>query len=499
MSGRYEAFTALKKKIADLEGAIALLNWDQETYIPPSGMDFRARQVATLSGIQHEWLTSAEMEDHLSTLENDKDLNNEQRQNINECLKEFRRSKKLSKDFIEEKSRQVSVCFTKWMQARDSEQYAVFAPELEKLIALKQEEARLYGYKDHPYNALLELYEEENNIQRLDELFSGVKTELKELLDKIQTKDAPDNRFLFQHYPRQAQWDFSIELLTNMGYDFSRGRQDYVVHPFCTTISPDDVRVTTKVDESFLSPLIWGSIHEGGHALYEQGLPASEYGLPLGQAISMSVHESQSRIWENNIGRGEAFWTFHFPEFQKRFPEQSRNITLRSFLKGINRVEPSLIRIEADELTYHFHIMIRYELEKQLIGGFLTTRDLPEAWNTLYKQYLGLSVPNLKEGCLQDVHWSHGYFGYFPTYSQGSFMAAQWYAAAKKQISGLETQLSEGKCESMLEWLNTNIHRYGKMYSSKELLERVTGQPLDVLHFLEYARKKYSDLYSLDS
>ena len=497
MDNQYAVFQELKRKIADIEGAVALLNWDQETYIPSAGADFRARQVATLSGIQHEWQTSGQMEDLLFSLEKDNSLTPGQRQNVKECLKEFRRNKKLSTSFIEAKSKQISVCFHQWMEAREKEDYTLFAPELEKLIQLKQEEARLYGYSDHPYNALLELYEEENNISRLDELFSGVKTELKGLLEAIRQKPLPDNSFLHQEYPRQQQWDFSIALLKNMGYDFSRGRQDYVVHPFCTTISPDDVRVTTKADDTFLSPMIWGSIHEGGHALYEQGLSAAEYGMPLGQAISMAVHESQSRIWENNIGRGEAYWTHHFTDFQNRFPEQSRGLSLDRFLQGINRVEPSLIRIEADELTYHFHIMIRYELEKQLIGGTLHTSDLPEAWNRLYKEYLGIDVPDLKNGCLQDVHWSHGYFGYFPTYSQGSFMAAQWYATATRQIPNLEKEISSGNCIPMLSWLRENVHQYGKMHSSKELLERVTGEPLQLRHFMDYARRKYSTLYSL--
>lgn len=498
MSDLYHRFQTLRQKIADLSGTIALLSWDQETYMPKNGAEFRARQLATLSGLSYEWQTSAEMEELLLALESEAGLTAEQQKNVEVCLKDFRKSKKLSKELIEATSRQVSLCFNRWIEARETKNFSLFATELDKLIALKIEEADRYGWEDHPYNALLELYEEENNISRLDELFGGVQTELKSLLDRIAAKPAPSDEFLYHHYPKDQQWNFSIRLLESMGYDFTSGRQDYVVHPFCTTIAPGDVRVTTKVDEHFVSPLLWGSIHEGGHALYEQGLPASsQYGMPLAEAISMSVHESQSRIWENNVGRGANFWKHHYPAFQAAFPDQTAGVSLQDFLRGINKVAPSLIRIEADELTYHFHIMIRYELEKQLIGGSLKAADLPEAWNALYKKYLGIEVPSLEEGCLQDVHWSHGYFGYFPTYSQGSFMAAQWYAHAQKSIPGLDSELAAGNCKPLLDWLRENIHRHGRGFTSKELLEKVTGEPLSFRYFLEYARNKYGALYSL--
>jgi carboxypeptidase Taq len=288
-----------------------------------------------------------------------------------------------------------------------------------------------------------------------------------------------------------------MELLRHLNFDFEAGRQDISEHPFSTSFNTNDVRITTRVDEADFGNMTWSCIHEAGHALYEQGLPDSEYGLPLGEACSYSIHESQSRLWENNVGRSKAFWAFHYPRLLSLFPQQLRGISLDSFYKGINKVTPSLIRTEADEITYHFHVFIRYELEKKLIEGSLRTADIPAFWNEHYLKYLKVRVPDDKNGCLQDVHWSHGSFGYFPTYSLGSFYAAQFYSAAEKAIGGLQQELEAGHTRSLLDWLRRNVHEKGRFYTSEALCQSITGGPLDVDHFVNYLLQKYQTVYTL--
>ena len=282
-----------------------------------------------------------------------------------------------------------------------------------------------------------------------------------------------------------------------MGYDMDAGRQDYAEHPFTTSFSPTDVRITTRVDESNYASMLWSSIHEGGHALYEQGLPEDQYGLPLGAAASLGIHESQSRLWENCVGRSLDFWKFFYPELQKYFPRQLEKVSLDTFYKAMNRVTPSLIRTEADEITYHFHVMIRYEIEKGLMDGSLNPKDLPATWSSLYEKYLGVTPKNDKTGVLQDVHWSHGSFGYFPTYTLGSFYAAQFYMQAKKEIEGLQAQVIKGDFKALLKWLREHVHQYGRRYTSEQLCQKITGKPLDPAYFMSYITEKCAGIYGI--
>ena len=299
-------------------------------------------------------------------------------------------------------------------------------------------------------------------------------------------------------FPKQQQWDFSLHVLRQMGFDFEAGRQDYSEHPFTTSFSPGDVRITTRVDEHNFASMLWSSIHEGGHGLYEQGLPDEQYGLPLGEAASLSIHESQSRLWENCVGRGADFWEYAFPVLKQYFPEQLGAVDKSTFYKACNRVSPSLIRTEADEVTYHFHVMIRFELEKALMDGSLSAADLPGAWNDQFEKYLGIRPADDKTGVLQDVHWSHGMFGYFPTYSLGSFYAVQFFEQASRDIAGLESLIKCGEFGALLQWLRTHVHQYGRQYTSDELCRRITGKSLDPMIFVAYARKKYSGIYLAD-
>jgi carboxypeptidase Taq len=306
-----------------------------------------------------------------------------------------------------------------------------------------------------------------------------------------------DDSFLQQHYPKQQQWDFGMDIIKQLGFDFNAGRQDISEHPFTTSFNAADVRITTRIDENDFSNMLWSCIHETGHALYEQGLPGSGYGLPSGEYASLSIHESQSRLWENNVGRGQAFWEHHYVPLQQCFPGQLNNISPERFYKGINKVQPSLIRTEADELTYHFHVMIRYELEKLLIEGNLSTHDIPAWWNEQYEKYLGVKVTDDKNGCLQDVHWSHGSFGYFPTYSLGSFYAAQMFAAIEQSKPSLSEDVKNGDTSAILNWLRQNIHQYGRTFKSEELCAKACGGPLDIQYFLRYLLDKYGNIYKL--
>jgi len=483
------------QKAADLNYAAAVLSWDQETYMPPKGADARARQLATLATQAHELLTSDAFGSLLTELAGRTDLSGEEQCNISLSRGDYEKNKKLSHAFVDELSRQTSECFNAWIEARRRNDFRIFAPSLTKMIALKRKQASLYGYNAHPYDALLDDYEKGMTVAELDPFFDNIKKELPALLDKIKAAAQVSNACFHQEFRKQDQWDFSIDVLTHMGFDFEAGRQDYSEHPFTSSFAATDVRLTTRVDEYNFASMLWSCIHEGGHGLYEQGLPDDQYGLPLGSPTSLGIHESQSRFWENCIGRGRNFWQYFYPRLQKRFPEALANVTVDTFYKAMNRVEPSLIRTEADEVTYHFHVLIRYEIEKALIEGTLSPDDLANRWNELYSKYLGVTPSDDKTGVLQDVHWSHGSFGYFPTYTLGSFYAAQFFDQAHKDISGLEDQVKAGDYTALLQWLRLNVHRHGRRYTSQELCERITGQKLDPAFFMRYAEEKFKDVY----
>jgi carboxypeptidase Taq len=493
-----ELYTLFKEKmqqIADVRYAMAVLGWDQETYLPEKGAAFRGRQLTTLSTIAHEMFTAAELGDILQELRNRGDLTPTQEKNVALSLEDYEKNKKYPASFVADMAQTTNACYHAWIKSRKAGSYAEFEPLLSKMVLLKQQETHILGYEGHPYNALLNEYEKGATTTMLDTVFNDVKQALTPLLRRIEQKQQVRKDFLHLHFDRDKQWKLGIALLKDMGYDMEAGRQDISEHPFTTSFSPQDVRVTTRIDEKDFGNMTWSCIHEGGHALYEQGLNPEEYGLPCGEAASLGIHESQSRLWENNVGRSLAFWQHYYPQLQQTFPENLQDIPLDLFYKGINQVQPSLIRTEADELTYHFHVMIRYEIEKGLLEGTYGTKDLHEVWNKYYQDYLHVTVPSDTQGILQDIHWSHGSFGYFPTYSLGSFYAAQIFAAAQEQMPGLDGQIAGGQFSMLLAWLRENVHRYGRYYTSNELCEKVTGKKLDFEYFLRYATQKFGEIY----
>ena len=497
MNNNYSQYKTTLQKIADIKYASAVLQWDQETYLPPKGGDIRGRQIATLSEIAHEKFTDEKLGSLLEELLVKDGLSDSQKRNAELSLYDFNKSKKLPTAFVRKMSEAVNKSFHAWILARKENSFTVFQQPLHDIIELKKQEADLLGYESHPYDALMNDYDRGLTVTKVDALFTSLKPGLLDLLQKIKNQPEIDQSFLHQHFGKDKQWEIGLEILKRMQFDFAAGRQDVSEHPFTINFNNSDVRITTRMDENDFSNMLWSCMHEGGHALYEQGLPAGEYGLPLSEYCSLSIHESQSRLWENCIGRGLSFWQHNFPLLQNFFPAQFENIDTTQFYKGINKVQPSLIRTEADELTYHFHVMVRYEIEKQLIDGSISAKDIPAMWNELYKKYLGLTVPDDKRGCLQDVHWSHGSFGYFATYSIGSLYAAQLYAAISAQNPSVEDELASGNNQKILLWLQQHIYKFGRYYTSEELCSKATGETLNSRFFFEYVADKYAAVYEM--
>ncbi|MBN8702567.1 MAG: carboxypeptidase M32 [Bacteroidetes bacterium] len=485
------------KKIADINYAYGLLSWDQEVYMPENGATRRSGQIATLASVSHQLSTDNNLGSLLTALSKDATLTTKQKRNVELSLKDYNKSIKLPSDFVELMSKTVSESFVAWQKAKTTNDFSVFAPKLHELVELKKKQADLMGYENHPYDALIDTYEPGITTAEIDTLFKDVRNKLVPFVKQITALPQTDDSVMYQHFPKKEQWDFGIYLLEQMGYDFKSGRQDISSHPFTINFGAKDVRVTTRINENDLAEMIWSCIHEGGHALYEQGLPDDEYALPCGEAASLAIHESQSRLWENNVGRGLPYWKNNFSKAKEFFPEQLKNCSVENFYKAMNCVKPSLIRTSADELTYHFHIMIRFEIEKSLLEGALKVAELPEYWNAKYKEYLGIDVPNNQKGVLQDIHWSHGSFGYFPTYSLGSFYAAQFYQQAKKELPSLENEIEKGNMQPLLHWLRDKIHAHGRFYTANQLCEKITGEKLNFSYFYEYAKEKYSGIYGV--
>ncbi len=487
----YHQYKIALQKIADIKYASAVLQWDQETYLPKKGNDARGRQIATLNELAHEKFTNKQLGELMNELILSDKLADREKRNVTLSLEDYHKSKKLPSSFVRKMSETVNKSFHAWVKARHQNSYNIFQQPLQEIIELKKQEADLLGYENHPYNALINDYDKGLTSTILDKLFASLQPKLSLILEKILASQANDNNILRRHFDKNTQWDVGIEILKRMHFDFDVGRQDISEHPFTTNFSSKDVRVTTRVDENDFGNMLWSCIHEGGHALYEQGLPDEEYGLPLGEYCSLSIHESQSRLWENCIGRGLSFWRHNYAFLQEKFPEQFKNKTVEEFYATINKVRPSLIRTEADEVTYHFHVMIRYEIEKLLIEGSINAKDISAYWNEHYKKYLGISVPDDANGCLQDVHWSHGSFGYFPTYSVGSLYAAQFYFAINNSFPNIEELIANGDTLTIWDWLKKNIYKHGRYFNSEELCKLATGRELDPQYFLQYLENKF--------
>ena len=508
MSQTTDGLEKLKTKLLEIQhlrDAASLLSWDQETYMPTGGGQARADHIATLQTLAHDKFVSPDIEDMLlhhidpmTGLANSKGtgLDEASQALLRETWRDFSRAKKLPSEFITRLERECSLAQQVWAEARQDNNFATFLPNLQTIVALKYEEVEYLGYTDSPYNTLLDTYEPGATVAQLQPLFTTIREGLVSLLEQIrQSPTPPNDRILYQPYDTDRQLEFGKLVLAKMGYDFSRGRLDLSAHPFTTSFHPTDVRVTTRVFEKDLQSCLFSCIHEGGHGLYEQGLPPEHHGTPLGEALSLGIHESQSRLWENSVGRSRAFWEYFFPLLKDQFPNQLSGINVDTFYAAINTVKPSLIRVEADEVTYNLHIMVRFEIELDVIEKRVGVEDLPDLWRTKMKEYLGVVPERDADGVLQDVHWSFGAFGYFPTYTLGNLYAAMLFNKAGEDLPTLQTDIAQGNLIPLKEWLNHHIHRHGRQFTSKELIQRATGHTLSAEPFLQSLRDKMQEVY----
>jgi carboxypeptidase Taq len=476
--------------MAKYGSALAVLGWDQEVNMPKKGQEIRGEVNALLSADLHRRFTSDEFVNLVKKLHESKvfeGLSKDDQIIVRETWKDVEKSLKIPVELVEEFAKLTTQAFAAWVDAREKSDFKIFKPYLEKIVELNKRQAELIGYKESPYDALLDDYEPGLTASKIESIFTPLAKELAELIKQV--KDKPRVELPKAKYPIDIQVKMNHEIAAALGYDLDAGRIDESPHPFTTGFHPSDVRITTRYMEDDFWYAVGCTVHETGHALYEQGLPVKEFGNPLGEAVSLGIHESQSRIWENFVGRSPEFAHYLNTLLTKYFPNNPK-FSDEQLYKSLNYVNPSLIRVEADETTYNLHIVMRFELEKDLMEGKLKVEDLPEAWNAKMKQYLGVDVPDDAHGVLQDIHWSHGTLGYFPTYSLGNIYSAQLFNKAKKDISGLEAGFSKGEFGEFLAWLRKNIHQHGSRYQPEELIKRVTGEGLDSKYLIEHLKSK---------
>jgi carboxypeptidase Taq len=498
MSTAYDRLIERIKDVYRTESVVALLEWDQETHMPPRGVDARAEQVALISGIRHETLVSPETKSLLDEATAPPgDVAAET--NLREIRRQYDRAARIPTRLVKEIAHATTMAKDAWVQARKNDHFPTFAPHLTKIVALKRRVADAIGYDTEPYDALYDEFEPGARSAQTEALFHELVSATVPLLERITTaRRKPDASILHRHFPRETQEMISTRMAKALSFDASSGRQDVSVHPFCTTIGgPGDVRITTRYVEDALPASMFGTMHEVGHALYEQGLPAAHRFTPAGSAISLGIHESQSRMWENLVGRSRAFWEHHYAGLKAAFPKALGDVSLDAFYGAINTVQPSFIRVEADELTYNLHVVLRFEIERGLIDGSIPVEDVPAVWSEKVRRYLGITPPTDREGCLQDIHWSMGAIGYFATYTLGNLYATQFFEQASRDIPDLMDRIRAGDNGPLLDWLRRNIHQHGMRYRAGELVRHVTGEPLSIEPYMRHVTAKFSAVYGL--
>lgn len=488
----------LKKRLQDishLSSVLALLCWDQEVYMPKKGADRRAASIAELNGIIHNKFLAIDSDGLLTKLKKELDENKLKGKDVvivTEVWRNFEREKKLPEEFVREIAETVSRAQGVWAEARNKNDFKLFLPWLTKIVKLKRKEAEYIGYEKSPYDALLDACEPGMDSEQALQILNDLKDFLMPFLKEI--KDSQKNikpKILEGKFPLDRQAVFNEMVVSKMGFDMEAGRIDKTTHPFADGLHPNDVRITTRYRLNDALYSLGSVIHEAGHGIYEQGLPVEDFGTPLSESVSLGIHESQSRMWENIIGKSKSFWKYFYPKLQKEFPEPFKKVALDDFLKVINKVAPSLIRTEADEVTYNLHIILRFEIEKEMIEGSIDLKDLPKIWKSKMKEYLGVDVPSDALGVLQDVHWSIGLIGYFPTYAFGNLYSAQFFSKMKKDIPDTDKKMVKGDFVEIKKWLNKKIHAHGKTYKAGELVKKVTGEDLNSRYFIEYLKEKY--------
>ncbi len=479
-------------RITDLGHAAAILEWDQETYMPAGAAEGRARQIATLRSLAHDILISEEtgtlLEQAAPESAIDADL-------VRVTKKDYDKATRVPSSLIAELAEASGLSKGAWQEARENDEFSKFAPHLSKIVDLTIQHAEALGYEESPYDALLDQYEEGMTAAEVTRVFSELKADLIPLVSRIAESPATCDGIVHREFPRDAQWKLGMQVIEKMGYNTHYGRQDFSTHPFSTAFSITDVRITTRMEDRFFNPGFFGTLHEAGHAMYEQGIDMALEGSPLADGTSLGMHESQSRMWENLIGRSRPFWDYCFPHARKAFPDALGSETTDTFYKAINTVFPSLIRVEADEVTYNLHIMLRFELEQDMIAGKIRIQDLPEEWNDRMESWLGVRPSKDSDGVLQDIHWSLGAIGYFPTYALGNLMSTQLFNAAKKAIPDLDAKTAQGDFSALIDWLRTNVHQHGRRKTAGQILLDATGSELSSESWMHYAQSKFGELY----
>lgn len=500
MEDKLNRLKSLLAEVSDLHYVGFLLGWDQQTYMPPLGAEARGQQMATIDKLAHIKFTSDEVGQLLDDLEPaaaQLPPDSDTARLIRVTRRQYDRLTKVPPEMVAELAELTAEAFSVWQQARPENDFARFQPYLEKIVDNRRRFAQLFAPYDHIYDPLLENYEPGMKTADVQAIFNALRPQQVELIQAITSRPQVDDSFLHQPFEDQKQWDFGVEVISKFGYPWQRSRQDKAAHPFTTEMGIDDVRITTRIMPEYFSSALFSTIHEAGHAFYDLGVDPALVRTPLGFVESLALHESQSRMWENLVGRSLPFWRYFYPRLQEYFPRQLGNIDLMTFYRGINKVKPSLIRVEADEATYNLHIMLRLELEIALMEGSLQVKDLPEAWNSRMQEYLGLTPPDDRDGVLQDVHWSDGYFGYFSTYALGNLLSLQLWERINTEIPDLADQIERGEFADLLAWLVEKIHRHGAKFEAQELIERVTGSRIDAAPYVRYLKDKYSDIYGL--
>jgi carboxypeptidase Taq len=488
-------------EVNDLNSANALLDWDQSTYMPPGGGAARARQSATLSRLAHEKFTDpavGRLLDDLRPYEESLPYDSDDAALIRVARREYERAVKVPPAFVAEISSHLAASYQIWTEARPADDFATVRPQLEKTLDLSRQLAGYFAPYEHIADPLIDIADTGMKVSTIRPLFGQLRGQLAPIVEAITSQLPADDACLRQHFPEQAQWDFAVQIIKRYGYDFDRGRLDKTHHPFSTKFSLGDVRITTRVAEDFLGENLFSVMHESGHAMYEQGILTEYEGTPLANGTSSGVHESQSRLWENIVGRSRPFWQHFYPELQKVFPDQLGRVPLDTFYRAVNKVQRSLIRVDADEVTYNLHVMIRFDLELALLEGTLAVADLPEAWRARYQTDLGIASPGDKDGVLQDVHWYSGAIGgAFQGYTLGNILGAQFYASALQAHPAIPAEIAHGEFGTLHGWLRESIYQHGSKFTASELAKRVTGGPLSIEPYIRYLRTKFGELYRL--
>lgn len=496
----HDAYSELVQRSREreiLSSCSALLGWDEQTYMPRGGVEHRARQLAMLAGMIHERATDPRIGELLASVEA-APANDDSAANAREWRRDYEHATKLPRALVEELAHATSLAQQAWVEAKNASDFGRFQPHLETIINLKRREAACLTGGAVSYDALLDEYEPGATADQLRPLFETLRKALVPLIVTIADAPArPHTSVLKGDFPIDRQRVFGEMMAAAVGFDFQRGRLDTTAHPFCSDIGPGDCRITTRYDPHDFTDAFFSILHEVGHGLYEQGLDPAHYGTPLGESVSLGVHESQSRLWENAVGRSRAFWSHALPIAQRVFPSALSGVDVDTCHAAVNHVEPSLIRVQADEVTYNLHIIVRFELEQALLGDDLAVGDLPSAWSEKYEQYLNVAPRTDAEGCLQDIHWSAGLFGYFPTYTLGNLYAAQLFERANADLGHLDSLISQGEFAPLHHWLRERIHRQGRRYLPVELITRATGAPPDPQPLIDSLRSKTRAVYNL--